>query len=51
MNKASIKRTEVKAFVQFYIENAGSIAREVGYVALPADLKKQELIRFANFIQ
>lgn len=51
VNKASIKRTEVKAFVQFYIENAGSIAREVGYVALPADLKKQELIRFANFIQ
>ena len=35
VNKASLERPEVKAFVEFYLENADALAAEVGYVALP----------------
>jgi len=35
VSKESAARPEVKAFVEFYLENAGRLAAEVGYVALP----------------
>lgn len=35
VNKKELERPEVKEFVQFYIDNIGSMAGEVGYVALP----------------
>ena len=35
VNKAALGRPEVKAFVEFYLENAADLAEEVGYVALP----------------
>ena len=35
VNKASLERPEVKAFIEFYLENAPALAAEVGYVALP----------------
>ena len=35
VNKASLDRPGVKAFVEFYLENAAALAEEVGYVALP----------------
>ena len=31
----SAVRPEVRAFVDFYIDNAGLLASEVGYIALP----------------
>jgi len=33
-NSKSLKRPEVKAFVDFYIENGGPLAKEVGYIPL-----------------
>ncbi|MEL6136933.1 MAG: PstS family phosphate ABC transporter substrate-binding protein [Cyanobacteria bacterium J06628_6] len=35
VNKAELGRPEVQAFVEYYLNNAGDIAGEVGYVALP----------------
>lgn len=35
VKKSSLKRPEVKAFVDFYLADAGDFAEEVGYVALP----------------
>ena len=35
-------RPELKAFVDFYLENTTTLAAEVGYVALPADLLQAE---------
>ena len=35
VKKASLERPEVKAFIEFYLENAPVLAAEVGYVALP----------------
>ena len=37
VNTEALTREEVKTFVQFYIENAGAMAEEVGYVSLPAE--------------
>ena len=34
VNKAKLERPEVRAFVEFYLENAAELATEVGYVAL-----------------
>jgi len=38
LNTASLARQEVKAFVEFYLESAGQLASEVGYIALPEDM-------------
>ncbi len=35
VRKDALDRPEVEAFVNFYLENAGALATEVGYVALP----------------
>lgn len=41
LNTASMARPEVNEFVNFYLENAGVLASEVGYIALPDDLYKE----------
>lgn len=38
VNKRAMERPEVAGFVQFYLENAGTLAEEVGYVRLPQEL-------------
>ncbi|MFG0294015.1 MAG: PstS family phosphate ABC transporter substrate-binding protein [Phycisphaerales bacterium JB050] len=35
VNTKSAQRPEIRAFVQYYLENAGKFASEVGYVGLP----------------
>ena len=40
-------RPELKAFVDFYLENTTALAAEVGYVALPADLLQAEKAEWA----
>jgi phosphate transport system substrate-binding protein len=36
------ERPELKAFVDFYLENTTALAAEVGYIALPAELLQSE---------
>src|SRR5262245_22299053 len=36
VKEKSVHRPEVKAFVDFYLKNADTLSREVGYVGLPA---------------
>ena len=43
VNKKELERPEVMEFVEFYLENAGVLAAEVGYVALPATEYQQGL--------
>lgn len=45
VNKESLVREEVNAFVTFYLENAGELASEVGYVALPDALYTEALAK------
>jgi len=46
VNKAAAQRPEVKAFVEFYLQNAGKLVEEVGYVALPQEVYDLALERF-----
>ena len=48
VNKASGQRAEVHGFIQFYLENAGKLATEVGYVALPKEAYDLTWKRFAD---
>ena len=46
VNSASLKRPEMKRFVEFYLEKAASLSETAGYVALPVevyDIAKQHL--------
>ena len=38
VNKKSAMKPEVQEFVEFYLDNAGDLASEVGYVSLPDDV-------------
>ncbi|MGF1634536.1 MAG: PstS family phosphate ABC transporter substrate-binding protein [Phycisphaerae bacterium] len=46
VNKASANKPEVEKFVGFYMENAGRLANEVGYVGLPRDIYRQATRNF-----
>ncbi len=46
--KAAADRTEVEAFVEFYLKNAAALVREVGYIALPSDAYALALKRFQD---
>jgi phosphate transport system substrate-binding protein len=37
VNAAALRRPQVRRFVDYFIQNAGTLAPQVGYVALPAD--------------
>lgn len=41
--KAALKHAEVKEFVKFYLDNAPTLVKEVGYVPLPAKLYREAL--------
>lgn len=46
VNKKALDRLEVKAFVEFYIENMAALSKEVGYVPLPDNLMPLLKARF-----
>jgi len=50
VNKASLKRPEVMAFVKFYLKNASALTGKVGYVPLPGKLYDLALSRLDNQI-
>lgn len=43
VNKESLKRPEVKAFVRFYMENAEQLVAGVGYTPLPTSVYQENL--------
>jgi phosphate transport system substrate-binding protein len=48
VKKAAIERPVVDAFVRFYLENTGTLAREVGYIPFPTDAYTLLQKRFAD---
>ncbi len=50
VNRKSADRPEVRAFVEFYLRNAGALAREVGYIPLPKRAYDLVLERFRKRI-
>jgi phosphate transport system substrate-binding protein len=49
INKESAKRPEVRAFVEFYLKTVPAIAKDVGYVSLPAETYEAGKLSFARF--
>ena len=49
LNAASLVRPEVRTFVDFYIDNAGAMANEVGYIELTADMYQDSREKVAAF--
>lgn len=45
VNKASLEKPQVSSFINYYISNAGRLAEEVGYIALPLNVYKAALKR------
>jgi phosphate transport system substrate-binding protein len=50
LNKSALDRPEVVGFVDYYLENAGKLAGEVGYIALPASVYQAAKDRVAQKI-
>ena len=48
VNRASLARASVRDFVTFYLDNAGSLASDVGYVGLTADQYADELAKLSS---
>lgn len=44
VNKDSLEKSEVKAFLEYYMENAPELATEVGYVPLPSSVYEANLV-------
>ncbi len=48
VNAKALDKPEVKAFVEYYLQNSGKLAKEVGYVPLPSQMQQQAVSRFQN---
>lgn len=51
VNETALNKPEVIAFVNFYLDNIGELAQDVGYVAAPANEYKKSKTAFAAFIE
>ena len=51
VNSTSVKSPEVVEFVNFYLENAGELATDVGYIPLPAALYTEQQESFRIFVE
>ncbi len=51
VSKETEVSAEVASFVEFYLENAGELSQDVGYVALPDSLYEIEKEKFAEFLK
>jgi phosphate transport system substrate-binding protein len=50
VNNASAAKKEVVKFVSFFIENAGELAKEVGYIPLPQEEYANQLATFTKSV-
>lgn len=51
VNSTSVKSPEVVEFVNFYIENAGELSKDVGYIPLPAEKYTEQKNNFQAFVE
>ena len=51
VNNSAKDREEVKEFVNFYLDNAGSLVKDVGYIPLTKDEYAKEKKKFANYLK
>lgn len=51
VNSTSIKSPEVVEFVNFYIDNANELSKDVGYIPLPEELYAKQKENFKTFVE
>jgi len=51
VNSTSVKSKEVVEFVNFYIDNAGELSTDVGYIPLPAEKYARQKENFKAFVE
>lgn len=51
VNKKSLERPEVAAFVRYYVTNVNPLAEKVGYVPLPEEVIKEQLTKLDQLTQ
>ncbi len=51
ISKKSAQRSEVRKFVEFYIENAAKLSEEVGYIPMPKKLYEKAMTDFKAFAE
>ncbi|MEB8328072.1 PstS family phosphate ABC transporter substrate-binding protein [Flavobacteriaceae bacterium KMM 6897] len=51
VNSTSVKFTEVVEFVNYYLDNAGELSTDVGYIPLPAELYTKQKEAFKIFVE
>ncbi|PKA83154.1 phosphate ABC transporter substrate-binding protein (PhoT family) [Ulvibacter sp. MAR_2010_11] len=51
VNSTSVASSEVVEFVNFYLDNAGDLATDVGYIPLPAELYASQKENFRTFVE
>ncbi|RIJ37077.1 PstS family phosphate ABC transporter substrate-binding protein [Pontibacter oryzae] len=49
VNSKATARPEVITFINFYLDNAGELSQEVGYIPLPDELYKEQKQKFEQF--
>lgn len=50
VNNSAVKRNEVVKFVEFYLENAAKLVKDVGYIDLPAEKYEADKKAFSEFV-
>ncbi len=50
VNNEGATRPEVVEFVRFYLENAGDLVQDVGYIPLPEEKYNEQLAKFNAFV-
>ncbi|AKD05585.1 protein sphX [Pontibacter korlensis] len=51
VNSNATSNPAVVDFVNFYLENAGELSQEVGYIPLPAEMYKEQQQKFKSFTE
>ncbi len=51
VNSTSVKSPEVVEFVNYYLDNAGELSTDVGYIPLPAELYTEQKEAFKAFVE
>ena len=51
VNGNAAKRTEVQAYIKFYLENAAKLSKEVGYIPLAKEIYQTQLEKFNTFVK
>ncbi|WP_299984581.1 PstS family phosphate ABC transporter substrate-binding protein [uncultured Pontibacter sp.] len=51
VSSKAIDKPEVVDFINFYLDNAGELAQEVGYIALPDNIYNEQKQKFEQFVE